>query len=646
MPVRKSILGTPVACTPNPAQDPANPFDDFLSPCNDPVMGNVFHLFTLTLYAGAIADVQPAGFPLVVPFPPNIDPDVQPGQSFTLCETVPTGWKIPATNDVVLTPTPLPGGFDTTPTLFAHPTLASTVCFSFTIPADTTDFLINWDNTPLSKIIVVKDTVPDGPTDFGFTTTGTGLSSFTLDDDANATLSNSIVFSNLTAGAFSVTEPGQTGFDLTLLNCVSTIPAGGAGSTAFTYTPGANGTLFGAGDTTSNITLQAGATATCTYTNTQRGSITVVKDAIPDSAFDFGYTTTGTGLSAFTLDDDADATLSNTRVFSNLVPGAFTVTEAGLPITGWDITDLVCTGGGANTSTVTATGVATIGLDPGETVTCTYTNTKRGHVIIVKNSVNGCATFPYTGTGGNGLTSPFSLNTCPDNTESINFEVKPGAFTVTEGTLPLDPTGIWNFTSLSCADSTGTDSTPNETPSTTIKVATISVSAGETVTCTYINTLVVPPQYCSPGFWKQPQHFGWYEGTGVDPWPQGANSTPPNGTQYGTIFTHAPATYNGDAYGTLIFPYMIGSGGGGLWMLGRTCAASYLDAASPDLPGYPISPAHVVELCNNAYDGGVGSAAFSTAVQELGAVAIENCPLGTKTVDDGPDSNGWGSIKP
>ena len=40
------------------------------------------------------------------------------------------------------------------------------------------------------------------------------------------------------------------------------------------------------------------------------GSITIVKDAVPDSRTDFGFTTTGSGLSPFSLDDDADGTLA------------------------------------------------------------------------------------------------------------------------------------------------------------------------------------------------------------------------------------------------------------------------------------------------------------------------------------------------
>ena len=70
------------------------------------------------------------------------------------------------------------------------------------------------------------------------------------------------------------------------------------------------------------------------FGNTKLGSITIVKDAIPDDAQDFAFTTSGTGLSPFTLDDDGDATRSNTITFGGLLPGAYSVTET-LPVAGW-----------------------------------------------------------------------------------------------------------------------------------------------------------------------------------------------------------------------------------------------------------------------------------------------------------------------
>ena len=43
-----------------------------------------------------------------------------------------------------------------------------------------------------ATLTIVKDTQPDGPQDFAFTTTGAGLSPFSLDDDTDPTLPNAI----------------------------------------------------------------------------------------------------------------------------------------------------------------------------------------------------------------------------------------------------------------------------------------------------------------------------------------------------------------------------------------------------------------------------------------------------------------------
>ena len=56
-------------------------------------------------------------------------------------------------------------------------------------------------------------------------------------------------------------------------------------------------------------------------------SLTIIKDAVPNDAQDFHFTTTGAGLSAFDLDDDADGTLPNTKIFTDLAPGTYSVAE-------------------------------------------------------------------------------------------------------------------------------------------------------------------------------------------------------------------------------------------------------------------------------------------------------------------------------
>ena len=76
------------------------------------------------------------------------------------------------------------------------------------------------------------------------------------------------------------------------------------------------------GSPVSNIDVSAGETVTCTFTNRKRGQIVVVKDAQPNDPQDFAFTAGG-GLSpsSFSLDDDSDPTLSNTRTFTNVVAG-------------------------------------------------------------------------------------------------------------------------------------------------------------------------------------------------------------------------------------------------------------------------------------------------------------------------------------
>ena len=64
-------------------------------------------------------------------------------------------------------------------------------------------------------------------------------------------------------------------------------------------------------------------------------SITIIKDAVPDNAQDFAYTTTG-GLvsSTFSLDDDSDPGTNNTRVFSRITTfDTYTITESA--VAGW-----------------------------------------------------------------------------------------------------------------------------------------------------------------------------------------------------------------------------------------------------------------------------------------------------------------------
>ena len=107
-------------------------------------------------------------------------------------------------------------------------------------------------------------------------------------------------------------------------------------------------------------------------------TITVVKDALPNSstAFDFNITAPNDLAADFDLVDDG--TPSNT-VSYHVPPGSSTVTEA--PEAGWDLTDITCTGSTAGVES--GTGV-TVTLADDDAVTCTFTNSHEATIEVDK----------------------------------------------------------------------------------------------------------------------------------------------------------------------------------------------------------------------------------------------------------------------
>ena len=98
---------------------------------------------------------------------------------------------------------------------------------------------------------------------------------------------------------------------------------------------------------------------TCTYVNKKDATVTIVKDAQPNAAQDFAYTTPAAAVSGFSLDDDADCDASE-RAHVHVLGrrfGSKTVTESA--VAGWSNTSLVCSEGTVDGST------ATLRVDPG-----------------------------------------------------------------------------------------------------------------------------------------------------------------------------------------------------------------------------------------------------------------------------------------
>ncbi|MBK9605030.1 MAG: DUF3494 domain-containing protein [Betaproteobacteria bacterium] len=295
------------------------------------------------------------------------------------------------------------------------------------------------------SITIVKNTVGGNGT-FNFT----GAQSFQI-LTSGGTGSNATAFASVAPGTYDVTETVPAGWSLTGLTC-------------------SNGSTVTLATATANVAVAADEAVTCTFTNTLlppiqgQGSITIIKNTIGgDGTFNFS------GAQSFPI-LTSGGTGSNATAFASVAPGTYNVTET-VPA-GWSLTGLTCSNG----STVTlATATANIAVAADEAVTCTFTNTRQGAIIIVKNTIGGEGTFDFTGA------QSFSISTNGGTgSDTTTFaSVVPGAYNVTE-TVQAD----WRLAALACSNG-----------GTVIgNTATANVLAGETVICTFtnLNTAKIP----------------------------------------------------------------------------------------------------------------------------------------------------------
>jgi uncharacterized repeat protein (TIGR01451 family) len=172
-------------------------------------------------------------------------------------------------------------------------------------------------------------------------------------------------------------------------------------------------------------------TTECFHAEAPRGSITIIKDAVPNSAQDFSFTTSGlsTDQTGFKLDDDNDPTLSNTRTFTSLVAGDYGVTESAT--TGWDFDSVSCTQG----ASVSKNGAAiTIHLAAGENVTCTYKNRQRGTITVHKVTypANDKTPFSITASTSDGDIAGNATRNDLATNNNVVYDVSQGSYSVDE----------------------------------------------------------------------------------------------------------------------------------------------------------------------------------------------------------------------
>lgn len=383
-------------------------------------------------------DTTPLGGTASLTDPSIILTDGVNGDTFTINEVVPAGWNLANAT--------CSNGDD--PTTGVTLVAGDNVTCTFTDVAD-------------GSVTIIKNTIggdatfnytsgtPPIPASFNIMTVGgTGSASTT----------------GLEPGTYSVTETPLANWDLTNLSCVD---------------PNGNST-WDLGTGTVTINLEAGETITCTYENTQRGAFVLNKATTPSSTdvFQFTHDIVGDTVPA----SPVNVTTGTPQNFLGVVPGSYTVTETD-PTPAYDLNNISCTDGVGNVVDTTfdiGTRTATVNVDPGETVSCTFLNVARGNLTVVKDlSADGPAStvFDFLSTAlGNFQLSPVDSNT-PASTTFANLVED--FYDLAE----VDPTGSgWALVSATCTD--GTDLLdPNAA-----NPGSVYVDPGEDVTCTFVNS--------------------------------------------------------------------------------------------------------------------------------------------------------------
>jgi len=146
------------------------------------------------------------------------------------------------------------------------------------------------------------------------------------------------------------------------------------------------------------------------------------------------------GTDTFTFTGDVAGTISTnngTISVSSVFPGTYVATESAK--TNWDLTDITCDDG---KSSVASSGdltiqTATFNVDQGETVTCTFTNTKRGSITVHKLvDTDGNGTFETDDTGANTLGFRWNIDGGSNQVMgATDSNVLPGQRSVNENTV-------------------------------------------------------------------------------------------------------------------------------------------------------------------------------------------------------------------
>lgn len=326
--------------------------------------------------------------------------------------------------------------------------------------------------TTQTTLTVVNDTEPNSAVDVTYTICGGsggagGCHDVTLDDDADATLAREATDRALAPGLYTVTQQPVAGHAVTRVSCTQ----------GLTSVPGR----------TATVTIRPGDHVRCTYTVVPT-RLSISQDTQPNGPQDFGFTRcTGTGTSgpcsSFVLDDDTSSTgVPGNLQVSGIDATTYTVTQQ--PVDGFGLISITCTGAGAVVDLARAS--VTVDLDPGSQVGCTFVNRPTSLTIVHDTQPSSSVDVSYQGclaaAGPNACGNPFPLDddtdpTLPDRVTGTGLA--PGTYVVTQTAVP----GM-DLTDLTCT--AGRVSLGS-------RRVTVTLEAGEQVTCTFVMATPVAP---------------------------------------------------------------------------------------------------------------------------------------------------------
>lgn len=339
-------------------------------------------------------------------------------------------------------------------------------------------------------LVVAHDTDPDDATLFTYMVDGQTPGGAGLDDDPTLingydNVINTKIFT-VTPGDYTVSQadPGP-GWVLDAIKCNGPTPA---------FADLANRKV--------SLNVATGTNITCRFFNKRTsappppppttGKITIRKQTTPSDPQDFAFYAFGPNSGCcgpFQLDTDPGSSLPNSKTFT-LPPGSYSFKEDfanPVPVPGWVLANINCTGGGTtvdmNSKSFTAN------LQPGQNIVCTFVNQRAtGEIRIIKDAQpNSLKDFGFTG-GGPGFAQAFILDDDAGVPGADNQRQNSQAFIVPAGNYVFTEAlaSPWVLTGITCTPSA---STVIDQPG---RKATITLSAGQTVTCTYRNKPAAP----------------------------------------------------------------------------------------------------------------------------------------------------------